>query len=325
MSGTSELVYSLLFGRQQARFIRRLLSNSSSAPNRRVIVSLTTLPDRIGNLEPTVRSLVEQTRPPDEIVITVPQFSKRQGKQYVVPDYLAKIPRVRILRCPEDWGPATKFIPVIQEELAAGRGDTLVVVVDDDRTYPRDALETYLHYHAQLPEAALCFRGALIPHNLVWFLPKLIRANQIREPKPAAVMTGTASYLVQPRFFDSTLWDYSPAPMSAFYMDDIWISGCLDRRGIKKYVVPASAMMRTVPEQWRTMALCDVPNGSIRNNTELLNFFRDTWNVFYSRSILSLPIVNTWIQSIRGRDIAIKSDNISSAPKPERAAAENEK
>ena len=325
VSGTGELVYSLLFGRQQARFIRQLLSNSSSVPNRRVIVSLSTLPDRIGNLEPTIRSLVEQTRPPDEIVIAVPQFSKRQGKQYVVPDYLAKIPRVRILRCPEDWGPATKFIPVIQEELAAGRGDTLVVVVDDDRTYPRDALETYLHYHAQLPEAALCFRGALIPRNLVWFLPKLIRANQIREPKRVAVITGTASYLLQPRFFDSAVWDYTGAPASAFYMDDIWISGCLGRRGIKKYVVPASAMMRTVPEQWRTMALCDVPNGSIRNNTELLNFFRDTWNAFYSRPILSLPIINTWIQSFRGPDIAIKSHNISSAPIPERAVAENEK
>ena len=325
VSGTGELVYSLLFGRQQARFIRQLLSNSSSVPNRRVIVSLSTLPDRIGNLEPTIRSLVEQTRPPDEIVIAVPQFSKRQGKQYVVPDYLAKIPRVRILRCPEDWGPATKFIPVIQEELAGGRGDTLVVVVDDDRTYPRDALETYLHYHAQLPEAALCFRGALIPRNLVWFLPKLIRANQIREPKRVAVITGTASYLLQPRFFDSAVWDYTGAPASAFYMDDIWISGCLGRRGIKKYVVPASAMMRTVPEQWRTMALCDVPNGSIRNNTELLNFFRDTWNAFYSRPILSLPIINTWIQSFRGPDIAIKSHNISSAPIPERAVAENEK
>jgi len=31
------------------------------------------------------------------------------------------------------------------------------MVVDDDRIYPRDALETYLHYNEQLPDAALCF------------------------------------------------------------------------------------------------------------------------------------------------------------------------
>ena len=325
VSGTAEIVYSLLFGRQQARFIRRQLSNSSATRNNRVVVSLSTLPDRIGNLEPTLRCLLEQTQTPDEILVAVPCFSNRQQKEYVVPGYLEKIPRVRILRCQQDWGPATKFIPVIQEELAAGHGNTLIMIVDDDRIYPRDALETYLHYHAQLPDAALCFRGALIPHSLVWFLPKMIRANQIREPKPVAVMTGTASYLVQPHFFDFALWDYAAAPKSAVYMDDIWISGCLDRRGVKKYVVPASAMMRAVRQQWGTMTLCDVPNGPIRSNTEVINFFRDSWRVFSSRRILSLPIVRRWVRSYLPNRAEIKSRNTSSVPKPESAAAETGK
>ena len=151
---TGELAYSLLWRRQQARFIRTLLSNNPSVRNRRVIVALSTLPERICNLEPTLRCLSEQTRPPDEIVLAVPEFSIRQQKKYIVPDYLEKIPRLRILRCKTDWGPATKFIPIIQEELAAGRGDTLIMVVDDDRTYPRDALETYLHYHEKMPNSA---------------------------------------------------------------------------------------------------------------------------------------------------------------------------
>jgi hypothetical protein len=196
------------------------------------------------------------------------------------------------------------------------------MAVDDDRLYPRDALETYLHYHAQLPDAALCFRGALIPHSLVWFLPKMIRANQIREPKPVAVITGTASYLVQPQFFDSALWDYTGAPKSAFYMDDVWISGCLDRRGIKKYVVPASAMMRAVRAQWGTMALCDVPSGAIRSNTEVINFFRDSWTVFFSRWILSLPFIRIWTKSFLPNQAGIKSRNTFSAPKRAPAAEE---
>jgi len=280
LTAIGEFAYSLIWGRRQARFIRQLLSNSPPTADRRIIASFSTLPERIANLEPMLRSLLEQTRPPDEIVLALPRFSIRQRKEYVVPAYLQKIPRLRILRCETDWGPATKFIPVIQEELAAGRSDTLIMVVDDDRTYPRDAVETYLHYHAQLPEAALCFRGALMPNNFVWFMPKLFRANQIREPKRVAVITGTASYLVQPRFFDAALWDYSGSPKSAFYMDDIWISGCLDRRGVKKYVVPASAMMRTVRQQWGTMTLYDVPKGAVRTNTEAIEHFRDTWNVF---------------------------------------------
>jgi glycosyl transferase family 2 len=324
VSGTAEIVYSLLFGRQQARFIRRQLS-ISAAYNGRVIVSLSTLPDRIDNLEPTLRCLLEQTRTPDEIVVAVPRFSNRQQKEYIIPGYLEKIPRVRILRCQQDWGPASKIIPVIQEELAAGRANTLIMVVDDDRIYPRDALETYLHYHGQLSDAALCFRGALIPHSLVWFLPKFIRGNQIREPKPVAVITGTASYFVQPRFFDSALWDYTSAPKTAFYMDDIWISGSLDRRGVKKYVVPASAMMRAVRTQRGTMTLCDVPNGTVRSNTEVIHFFRDSWTAFFSRWILSLPIIRLWIRSFSPNQAGIKSGNASSVPKSGPAAAESGK
>jgi glycosyl transferase family 2 len=275
-----EFLYSLVWGRRQARFIRQVLSKSHPLQGCRVIASLTTLPDRIDNLEPTLRSLLEQTRPPDEIVLAIPQVSVRQKIEYTVPAYLEGIPRVRLLRCEKDWGPASKFIPIIQEERAADRGKTLIMVVDDDRIYPRDALEIFLHYHAKMPDAALCFRGALIPRSLVWFLPKIFRGSQIREVKRVAVITGTASYLIQPRFFDSTLWDYSTAPASCFYMDDIWISAHLDRRGVEKYVVPASRMMRSVPAQAGTMTLYHVPKGSVRSNTEVIRFFRDTWNVF---------------------------------------------
>ena len=273
-----EFLYSLVWGRRQERLIRQILSRSTPFKEGRVITSFTTTPDRIGNLEPTIRSLLEQTRPPDEIVLAIPEFSIRQKTKYVVPAYLEKFPRLRILRCEKDWGPATKFIPVIQEELASNRDRALIMIVDDDRVYPRNALELFLHYHNEMPDAALGFRGALIPRNFVWFLPKIYRASQIQETKRVAVITGTAGYFIQPRFFDSALWDYSTAPASAFYVDDIWISGHLSRRGIKKYVVPASSMMRSVRAQSGTMTLYDVPKGSVPSNTEMLRFFRDDWD-----------------------------------------------
>ena len=65
--------------RQQVRFIRETLAAERTFDNRRVIASLSTVPDRINNLRPTIRSLLEQTRPPDEIVLAIPQFSIRSG------------------------------------------------------------------------------------------------------------------------------------------------------------------------------------------------------------------------------------------------------
>jgi hypothetical protein len=266
--------------RQQVRFIRKTLAANRTFDNRRVIVSLSTVPDRINNLRPTIRSLLKQSRPPDEIVLAIPEFSIREQRPYPVPEHVSRWPRLRVLHCRRDWGPATKFIPIVREELAVGRGNTLVMVVDDDRIYPRDALETYLHYNEQLPDAALCFRGAAMPRNLDWRDAKMIRASELREPQPAAVITGCGSYLIQPRFFDESLWDYSQAPQGAFYMDDIWISGCLTHRNVKRYVVPASAMMRSVIRQRRTLSLHDVPNGRQYNNNATIAFFGKTWDVF---------------------------------------------
>ena len=191
--------------RRQVRFIRETLAANRTFDNQRVIVSLSTVPDRIDNLTPTIRSLLKQTRPPDEIVLAVPEFSVRERRHYVVPKYISRLPRVRILRTRDDWGPATKFIAAIQDELAAGRQNTLIMVVDDDRVYPPDALETYLHYSEQLPEAALCFRGAAMPSTLDWDDATMIRASELREPRPVAVITGCGSYLIQPRFFDESL------------------------------------------------------------------------------------------------------------------------
>jgi hypothetical protein len=264
--------------RQQVKFIRDTLAGGRRPENRRVIASLSTVPDRIKNLRPTIRSLLRQTRPPDEIVIAIPEFSIREQKQYVVPKYLSQLPRVRILRCRKDWGPATKFIPVVQEELKAGRGNALVMVLDDDRVYPRDALESYLYYNAELPDAALCFRGAAMPSTLDWDHARMIYGKEVREPRPVAVITGCGSYLVQPRFFDESLWDYSRAPQVAFDIDDIWISACLSRRGVKRYVVPASDMMGSVLRQRWTVSLNKIP-GRQKLNNETIAFFRDTWDV----------------------------------------------
>ena len=268
--------------RQHVRFIRETLARSERSNRRRVIASLTTVPARIGNLGPTIRCLLRQTRPPDEIVLTIPEFSIREQRPYEVPEHVSRLPRLRILRCRRDWGPATKFIPVIREELAATRGDALIMVVDDDRIYPLDALETYLHYNKQYPEAALCFRGAIMPRSLDWRDARMTKASELRQPEAVAVITGCGSYLIQPRFFDESLWDYSHAPQGAFYMDDIWISGCLTRSKVKRYVVPASAMMRSVRRQRRTLSLHDVPNGRQYNNNEAIAFFAEAWDVFAS-------------------------------------------
>src|ERR1041385_6437391 len=57
------LIRKLRTRRRQARFIRETLTAYSASDHRRVIASLSTVPDRINNLRPTIQSLLKQTRP----------------------------------------------------------------------------------------------------------------------------------------------------------------------------------------------------------------------------------------------------------------------
>src|SRR6266705_4215831 len=108
--GLKRLLFIVRKHRRQVRFIRETLASGRTSDGRRVIASLSTVPERIGNLGPTIRSLLKQTRPPDEIVLAIPEFSVREQRSYEVPEYVSRLPRVRIIYCRRDWGPATKFI-----------------------------------------------------------------------------------------------------------------------------------------------------------------------------------------------------------------------
>ena len=75
-----------------------------------IYISISTIPQRIKNLNESVKSLLNQTKPPDKIFINIPYKYKRFND--IV--YDAQIPkvsvnRIEITRC-EDCGPGTNLL-----------------------------------------------------------------------------------------------------------------------------------------------------------------------------------------------------------------------
>jgi hypothetical protein len=71
--------------------------------------------NRVGQIEDTLHSLLQQTVLPDEILVAIPNESKREGgKPYQIPDWLRTMDRVKILETDIDYGPSTKLIPAVQ-------------------------------------------------------------------------------------------------------------------------------------------------------------------------------------------------------------------
>ena len=220
----------------RARILRReSIAPPTRAPRaERIVVSLTSIPQRVDLIGPALRSLVDQTCPADRIVLAWPRRSLRTGEAYPPPP---EVPAgVDVLEC-EDIGPATKLLPTLRDE-----PDALIVVVDDDVIYPHDFIETLLNAHRAEPRVALGYRGWILrpgvdPRDL-----DHVFATALKQPVDVDVLFGTWGYLVPPGALDSAAHDFEGYPPETRWVDDVWISGHLARRGVPRKVVPARAL-----------------------------------------------------------------------------------
>jgi hypothetical protein len=255
-----------------------------------IVVSLTTIPSRIGVIGDTLKSLLRQATAPREIRLNIPRFCKREQATYAIPAWLEGLRSVTIVAC-EDFGPSTKLIPA----LGAFAADQKIVVLDDDRIYPRTLIADLDHAAAALPDAALGVSGWRVPPDLVdrpttllsnlrSTPPAPIRGKRVRAPTSVDILQGMSGYLVRPRYFDTAaLADYSQAPAAASFVDDIWISAQCQA---PKYVIPVrrsnfQPLRRTFFYRRTGLGLVNRGGGDAnrRNNTVMLKYFKAAWKV----------------------------------------------
>ena len=207
----------------------------SGATGPRVVISLTTIPSRIGRIHPALNSLLLQTRPADAIYLHVPRVSLREGQGYTVPKAVSRHPRITVHRTVNDLGPVMKLLPTLELEPDPG---TLIITVDDDAVYPRDMVETLLAYHRVLPESALGFRGWDIPRSGRYRETHTRYAGEARRPRRVDVLTGVSGVLYLRGHFGADVYSTHGLPAEAFFVDDLRIQGYLRRRGVDRHIVP---------------------------------------------------------------------------------------
>ena len=105
-----------------------------------VIVSIATLPSRIGDLRPTLESLLDGDLVPDRILVIVTERSERENCGYVIPDFLADECFTRgiieVVVASRDWGPGTKLLGALEHIT----DKCYLILADDDVVYRRQFL-----------------------------------------------------------------------------------------------------------------------------------------------------------------------------------------
>lgn len=234
----------------------------------RIVVSMTTIPERASRIMPALRSLLDQTCPADRILLAWPAHSLRTNAPYPAPPALPA--GVELLGC-EDYGPATKLLAALRVEPNAA-----IVAVDDDVLYPRDFVETLLNAHRAAPKAALGYRGwQLEPETDPRDLDHVF-ATAVAIPTPVDVLLGTWGYLVPASAFDDAVYDFGSYPPEVRWVDDVWFSGHLARRGVARKVIPAAGFPIETAAAFLA-ALTDGPNRDGQNDVIAVDAFKAWW------------------------------------------------
>lgn len=261
-----------------------------------IVVSLTTLPDRIAGLPRLLRSLQSQSLEADHIHVWLCPNYKRLNRSFTVEDLPSQLPEDQRLHVEfvDDWGPITKLYPAVERY---ANTSTLIVTLDDDRDVPATFLESLVEQ--TLKAGSVCaFRGRVFrrPFYHRWTRdPSCYRYKRtrfyscdieethgirVKGPVPIDLVTGTGGIAFPPltlgrdfiHFWKSHKEQYEKLQNLT---DDIWISGYLAMHNIIRYVVPAPpGILATATYQKDSLWSI---NKNSTNNDESIKVFAQYW------------------------------------------------
>lgn len=267
--------------------------------NRPTIITLSTIPPRFGLLGPTLSSLLKQRLPAAAIHLYVPdQYRRFADWDGTLPD----MPEgVTLRRCPRDLGPATKILPAARE--FAGQ-DVDLLFCDDDKIYDRDWHGRLKSARAAHPDACIVEAGDSLPDIADSIRPpdRLPRAARwTRKPLSyrikrvlslftikssiwaqsgyVDVLGGHGGALVRPDWFGP---EASDIPDILWTVDDPWLSGHLERRGIPIWLVARISRMR-VSQAGGVDALHDLVeqgHGRVQADLAAIDYMRCTYGIW---------------------------------------------
>ncbi len=244
----------------------------------KVVVTLSTIPDRIMLLGPTLASLLSQSYLPDEIALNIP-YRSRKGAKYRIPKWLKNLKSVTIHRVDKDEGPGTKLLPTLRREIQTPM--TKIIAVDDDNIYRSDTVETLLRVHEKYLRrgevvAVTSYGVDVNCDGSLPSIPERIRILFISE-KETDLLQGFSGFLVTPIMLPKEAYDIYSGPPEAISVDDVWFSGWLHLNGIR-IITPGFGLSHfpivNLGKIRKTTALANGENKDFIPDLKVIKWFR---------------------------------------------------
>ena len=129
------------------------LSTEKRTP--RIILSLTTFPDRINIVHKTISTLLTQTTKPDAVILWL---ADSQFPDKKLPESLLRLQIYGLtIKWCSDIRSYKKLIPALKEY-----PDDIIITVDDDYYYPENLIETLMEEHKRYPDCIIGGRAMVL-------------------------------------------------------------------------------------------------------------------------------------------------------------------
>lgn len=280
--------------------------------NKKIIVSLTTIPSRLNLIIPVINSIINQTLPPDEIVLVLPQKSFREAKDdnsdpydfTVAIDRCIKENNITLLRPEKDYGPIMKILPAILRE-KENKTDNIIISIDDDKVYFNNTIEDLVNCYKRTN--SVCARkGSILLFNtddIDNLSRQHISENPLRSAdynetdKQINFIYGTGGVLYCPSFFNDNILEevekIEKLHKEALFVDDVFLSVLLMKNNIKMFIakteknefqkrfdnVKCGVMdPSTISQNINRLALINCANGGHNNVSTVFYFKREIFD-----------------------------------------------
>lgn len=201
----------------------------------KLIVSLTSFPERTPEVHFTIYSLLTQDLKPDEVILWLAKEQYPNGLQDL-PDVLLGLRQWGLtIKWTDDLRSYKKLIPALKEY-----PDDVIVIVDDDVYYPKDWLKKLYEEHLKDPEVVIGHRLHQIKldkEGKPLFYRQWNKNTTQTKASYCNFLTGCGGILYPPHVFYKDICDIKLIKKLAPYADDIyfWAMSVLNGTKIKTF------------------------------------------------------------------------------------------
>lgn len=194
--------------------------NVSNKRDKKVILSLTSYPNRFGGLDLCIKSLLNQSFKPDKLILYLDDTV--QDKE--ITDNILQLKKygLEICKRPENIKPHKKYYYALKEH-----PEDIIITVDDDMIYNRNLIKILINSYNKYPKAVSAIRvhkiltdesGRLKPYN-DW----KNEYDKIDTPSMQLLATGVGGVLYPPHCMNEEVFNLNNIKKLCLEADDIWL------------------------------------------------------------------------------------------------------